>query len=201
MIVAASVQHPRDSPVDSVSYVKIRVYNVQAVAQLQAEGHAVHYRRVPLSRNRTPAALDLQELHNAFFAAGTDTRNVRYLIVARSAATSTSSSFVAHFLAVCSNALDEFEAAAHAASQSAAGELLAGVASMQLESSPAGHGELNGGNDGGGARSPERLMSGSLLAAGASPPLADPRRHASTGGTTERLANSTISNLCRCVGS
>ena len=172
------------------------------MAQLQAEGFAVQYRRVPLSRNRTPAALDLQELHNAFFAAGPDPQDVRYLVVARSAATSTSSSFVAHFLALCFSALDESGAGADAPSRSVAGGVLPSVASIQLAgSSGDGVSGQQRGGDHRDSRSPERLMRGTdpADAAGASPPLADLRRHASTGGTAERLANSTISNLCRCA--
>lgn len=78
--------------------------------QLRAEGGAVWYRRLPLSRNRTPDASDMDSLHRCAFAAaaGDDVGvgdSVKFVLVARAAATSTSTSFVAHFLGLVLAAL------------------------------------------------------------------------------------------------
>lgn len=80
--------------------------------RLRTEGSAVWYRRLPLSRNRTPDASDMDMLHRCAFAAaaaGGDGvgvgRDVKFVVLARAAATSTSTSFVAHFLCLALAAL------------------------------------------------------------------------------------------------
>eukprot|EP00892_Ulva_mutabilis_P004224 jgi/Ulvmu1/2173/UM013_0017.1 len=82
----------------------------QVLQQLREEGNKVWYRRLPLSRNRTPDASDMDVLHRCAFAAatpgaGAGLSDVKFLLVARAAATSTSTSFVAHFLGVVLSAL------------------------------------------------------------------------------------------------
>lgn len=93
---------------------------LQVLQQLRAEGSKVWYRRLPLSRNRTPDASDMDVLHRCVFAAaaagdagvGVD---VKFLLVARAAATSTSTSFVAHFLGLVLDALGDGDRDAPAA--------------------------------------------------------------------------------------
>lgn len=89
---------------------------LQVLQQLRAEGNKVWYRRLPLSRNRTPDASDLDILHSCAFAAASasDTgvgKDVKFLLVARAAATSTSTSFAAHFLGLVLAALDRGDGA------------------------------------------------------------------------------------------
>jgi hypothetical protein len=177
-------------------------YTLQAAEHIRSEGLKLCYRRVPLSRNRTPVAIDVQELHNAFLCAGDDLANSKFLVLSRSASTSTSSSFVAHFLAMCINAQEEHSAGV----RQSMGALPHDMASLALASSPGvltvliperrlGEPALQAD----GSRSPDALMRSGRPQNGQSPLLRPPRRGASVGAAPQRLANSTISNLCRCV--
>ena len=192
---------------------------MQAAEHVRQEGLNVHYRRVPLSRNRTPAALDMQELHSAVLSAGPQLENVKFVVLARSASTSTSSSFVAHFLALYMNAL--VERGPSQAAGAAAGALRANMASLGVVSSPGRVQQSGNANSLTGNRSElhssqvtdemarqrsvERLMSGKLPELTdddlQEPAKAPEARRQTVGGAPQRLANSTISNLCRCVPS
>lgn len=82
---------------------------LQVVSSIAKGGASLWYRRMPLSRNRTPSHQDLSELHEGAFCADGSTENVQYVIIARAAASSTSACFAAHFLCVVLDAVQEWE--------------------------------------------------------------------------------------------
>ena len=79
------------------------------VAGIAQEGAALWYRRMPLSRNRTPSHQDLSELHEGAFCADGSTEDVHYVIIARAAPSSTSACFAAHFLCTTLDAVQEWQ--------------------------------------------------------------------------------------------
>ena len=178
--------------------------DVQVMQHIQGEGYAVRYRRVPLSRNQTPAPQDLQELHNSLFAGGQSLDSVHFVIIARNAATSTSSSYVAHFLALCIGAIRRH--AHDSDSDSSSGGLVSRQSSALprvlegLSLDPTDHG--TSGRDTpnfGGSRSLSCSTPGQALRTETSPQKSC-RRHVSMGGhlPEERLSHATIGNVCRC---
>jgi hypothetical protein len=172
---------------------------LQVAEQLREEGLQVHYRRVPLSRNRTPVALDLQELHNSVFVGGPDLENVKFVVVARAASTSTSSSFVAHFLATCIDAAEEHAAHGGVLRCKSGGLHASSWAGAEEPASPGQQVPLLADE----GRSAVALMGSASQGNVASSPVwrAVTRTCKSMDGSQDRLANSTISNLCRCAAS
>lgn len=164
---------------------------LQVAAKLREEGLDVRYHRVPLSRTRTPAPLDLQELHNAAFAGGPDLENVRFVVMAKSASTSTSSAFVAHFLALVLAAVEE--------RRERGGELTSVDGGSRRTTAHGGSSPDLAGSSAEG-RSPDGLSLSQLaLSDGASPQGGRRHTRVSSAAPVERLTNSTVSNLCRCV--
>lgn len=72
---------------------------------IAAEGYQISYRRVPMSRERTPQAADLDHLHAQMIGTG---RKVAHLFVSRTA-TGSSARFAATFACVNLHAQEAFE--------------------------------------------------------------------------------------------
>lgn len=84
---------------------RLRLGTARDVAdELAAEGYHISYRRIPLSRERTPEAGDLADLHKAMINAGPGGRPVVHLVLSRTA-TGSSARFAAASL--CCHALVE----------------------------------------------------------------------------------------------
>lgn len=147
----------------------------------------MQYRRIPLSRNSTPAALDLQDLHNAAFVGGANLSNVQFVVMSRAASTSTSSSFVAHFLAMCIHA------------QGTVGGHLDASSSMSASCRASATGTDGGASPERGVPAEEGGMPPGWVRAPRASSMGDAEARASESGMPERLANSSISNLCRCA--
>jgi hypothetical protein len=156
-----------------------RPFMVQVAQELRREGLQLMYMRVPMSRNRPPLPVDLEELHNSAFAGGPDVKANEFVVIAKSASTSTSCAYVAHFLEIVLAAVEDSTSDFPPGSSSPRG-----LSPSLLEPSPAGS-SLD-------RPSIPRLMGEGELASGA-----NPRRPSRP--VAERISNSTISNLCRHV--
>ena len=109
------------------------------MAGIAQEGAALWYRRMPLSRNRTPSHQDLSELHEGAFCADGSTDNVNYVIIARAASSSTSACFAAHFLCTALDAVQEWEGRR----SSEGGGMTTGVKAARMDSGSMHHETLD----------------------------------------------------------
>jgi hypothetical protein len=112
---------PSSPPLPSVCSVPLQglCTPAEVFAGLQAEGLQVTYRRVPMSRERTPQAADLDQLHAQLRARAPAGRRLVHLLVSRTA-TGSSARFAAAFACTCLRAANGSDAAAALAARSAA---------------------------------------------------------------------------------
>jgi hypothetical protein len=153
---------------------------MQVERQLRHEGLQLVYQRVPLSRNRPPAPVDLQELHNSAFAGGPDVDTTNFVVMSKSASTSTSCAFVAHFLELVLDAVGDRALDSLPLEYSSPGGLSPNLLGSSAEGcSPEGGWMLRHAADGDASQARTR------------------RRQSRPAA--ERVSNSTISNVCRHV--
>lgn len=157
---------------------------------LAAEGYQLSYRRVPLSRERTPQAVDLNHLHQQMTNHPGDKRTL-YLFVSRTA-TGSSARFAAAFACAVQKALES--CTTPSAATAAASAALFGTSPQQRGFGTLATSPTNAGSGMPHSQSYSGSDSPGALGSGAASPLSKRNRH-STGSLLRN--DSELSDLVR----